>query len=139
LAQADLALAGTQHHAEKRAVLFPPLLDREAERFVKRDALLQIVDGETGNDRANLQTFLRCCHDTLLVVPSNSHASDPPRGCVSAAARVALATWPDTGALNDTVLANAGREWRNSILSRGQLLETSLRWTLPLHTSRMDS
>ena len=53
LVQADLGLAGTQHHAEQRPFVFPPLLDREAERFVKGHALLQIVDDEAGNDRAD--------------------------------------------------------------------------------------
>src|SRR4029453_2232009 len=42
-------------------------LDREAERLVKGDALLQIVDSQGGNDRADLHSFLRCRHDSLLL------------------------------------------------------------------------
>jgi hypothetical protein len=54
LVQTNLVLAGAQHHTEQRPVFFPPLVDREAERFVKGDALLQIVDGEDGNEGADL-------------------------------------------------------------------------------------
>src|ERR1700704_2424694 len=68
LVQADLALARAQHHAEQRPFLFPPLVDREAERLVKGDALLQIVDSQGGNDSADLHSFLRCRHDSLLLL-----------------------------------------------------------------------
>src|SRR5688572_33014321 len=54
LTQADLARARPQRHAEQRPVLFPPLVDREAEGLVKGDALLQIVDRKAGNDRVDL-------------------------------------------------------------------------------------
>src|SRR4029434_1353343 len=50
LVQADLGPARAQHHAEQRPFLFPPLVDREAERLIKGDALLQIVDSQSGND-----------------------------------------------------------------------------------------
>src|SRR5918996_2301359 len=60
LVQADLRLARAQHHAEQHPFVFPSFVDRETERFVKGNALLQIVDGDGWNDRADLHSFLRC-------------------------------------------------------------------------------
>src|SRR5215213_6774058 len=70
LIQTDLAPAGAHHHAEQLPIVFPPFVDHEAERFIEGDALLQIVNGEAGHDRADLQSSLRCRHNNLLVVGS---------------------------------------------------------------------
>ncbi len=50
----NLILAGAQHHSEQFPVIFPSLIDGEAERFVEGEALLQIVHGNAGDDGADL-------------------------------------------------------------------------------------
>ena len=52
--------SGAHHHAEQRSVVFPALVDDETRRVAELDALLQIVDGQGGDNGADLQGLLRC-------------------------------------------------------------------------------
>src|SRR4029453_1375245 len=86
LSQSDLRPAGAHHDAEQRAVVFPSLVDREAERFIERDALLQIVDRQAGNDAGDLQSLLSCCHDLppARIVPTFFEYLQAPRSSLTA-------------------------------------------------------
>jgi hypothetical protein len=58
LTQAETGVAGFEHRPEQRTVLLPAILDLESEGRKEVEALLQIIDGQTGHHTVPCKAFV---------------------------------------------------------------------------------